>query len=136
MGIGLELINKVTKEGPGRVRVLAIDDNRKLLDVFVRVLQREGHDVLTTLSGEAGIALIDELKEEVDVVIIDSEMPGLSGVPLADELRKIAPVPVLFRAGISLRASCPKLPDNSLLLEFPTSAADLRAKVRRLTSAK
>lgn len=67
-------------------RILAIDD----LDVIVRSLQmglhRLGCPVITACSGEEGLALLAE--NEVDVVICDLGMPGMSGWQVGSEIKE------------------------------------------------
>ncbi|MGZ7041107.1 MAG: sigma-54-dependent transcriptional regulator [Thermoanaerobaculia bacterium] len=74
------------------MRVLIVDDEEVLRDVLDAVLRREGFDVLMAASGEQCLSILDT--EEVDLVILDMMLPGISGI---DTLR-------------SLRISNPNLP--------------------------
>jgi DNA-binding NtrC family response regulator len=66
------------------MRILIVDDEEVLRDVLDAVLRREGFDVLSAASGEEALSLLDT--EEVDLVILDVMLPGISGI---DTLRAI-----------------------------------------------
>jgi two-component system response regulator PilR (NtrC family) len=69
---------------PRSLRILIVDDEEVLRDVLEAVLRREGFEVLLAASGEEGLNVLD--KEEVDCVILDVMLPGISGI---DTLRAI-----------------------------------------------
>jgi DNA-binding NtrC family response regulator len=66
------------------MRVLIVDDEEVLRDVLQTLLAREGFDVLLASSGEESLSLLDT--EEIDLVILDIMLPGISGI---DTLRSI-----------------------------------------------
>jgi DNA-binding NtrC family response regulator len=66
------------------MRVLIVDDEEVLRDVLQTLLNREGFDVLLASSGEESLSLLDT--EEIDLVILDIMLPGISGI---DTLRSI-----------------------------------------------
>src|SRR6478672_5601869 len=68
----------------GNLRVMIVDDEEVLRDVLEVVLRREGFDVLLAASGEEALNFLDT--EEVDLVILDVMLPGISGI---DTLRAI-----------------------------------------------
>jgi DNA-binding HxlR family transcriptional regulator/DNA-binding NarL/FixJ family response regulator len=63
--------------------VLVADDDRRLADMHAEWLGRE-YDVRVTYGGEESIR---ELDDDVDLVVLDRRMPGLSGDELADWIR-------------------------------------------------
>ena len=66
------------------VRVLLIDDERLVLSSLRRLLARADFDVLACLSGAEGLALLE--KEEVDVIISDYQMPGMTGIEFLEQV--------------------------------------------------
>jgi DNA-binding NtrC family response regulator len=66
------------------MRILIVDDEEVLRDVLDAVLRREGFDVVSASSGEEALNLLDS--EDVDLVILDIMLPGISGI---DTLRAI-----------------------------------------------
>jgi DNA-binding NtrC family response regulator len=66
------------------MRILIVDDEEVLRDVLDVVLRREGFDIVSAASGEEALHLLET--EEVDLVILDVMLPGISGI---DTLRAI-----------------------------------------------
>jgi DNA-binding NtrC family response regulator len=66
------------------MRVLIVDDEEVLRDVLEVVLRREGFDIVSASTGEEALSMLDG--EEVDLVILDVMLPGISGI---DTLRAI-----------------------------------------------
>ncbi|HEV7765896.1 MAG TPA: sigma-54 dependent transcriptional regulator [Thermoanaerobaculia bacterium] len=66
------------------MRVLIVDDEEVLRDVLEVVLRREDFDVVSAASGEEALSMLDG--EEVDLIILDVMLPGISGI---DTLRAI-----------------------------------------------
>ena len=59
-----------------------------------------GFDVLTASSGEAALTLLEDGGPDVDLVILDITMPGLSGIETHARLRAGHPeLPVLLSSG-------------------------------------
>ena len=79
------------------MRVLVIDDERPALDELAFLLRRDPRirEVLTTDAATEAFRLLQEL--EVDAVFLDIQMPGLTGLELAQVLARFrAPPPVVF----------------------------------------
>ena len=67
------------------MRVLIVDDEEVLRDVLEVVLRREGFDVISASTGEEALSILDST-EEVDLIILDIMLPGISGI---DTLRSV-----------------------------------------------
>ena len=81
----------------GGSRVLAVDDSMTYLEEFREALARDGYDVITARSGEECLELLEV--QDVDCVVLDLVMPGLSGREVCERLRKDlrwAELPVLI----------------------------------------
>ncbi len=77
--------------------VLVIDDERPALDELAFLLRRDPRigEVLTTDSATDALRLLQDL--EVNAVFLDVQMPGLSGLDLAQVLARFrSPPPVVF----------------------------------------
>lgn len=80
--------------GKGQV-VLCVDDEAVGLKVRRILLERAGYQVLTASDGQAGIEVFRT--NEVDAVVLDYSMPGMSGGDVAKAMRRIKPnVPILL----------------------------------------
>jgi signal transduction histidine kinase len=65
-------------------QVLIIDDSRSIQLFVGELLQKAGYAVSSASDGESGLALIKS--SEPDVVLLDVEMPGMSGLQVLDQL--------------------------------------------------
>ncbi|WP_349369012.1 response regulator [Salinarimonas sp.] len=80
-------------------RVLVVDDDPLVLASVVDMLIDLGHTVLSASSGAEALARLDE-SGDVDLVLSDLAMPGMTGVELAERLRRRDPRPkVLLMTG-------------------------------------
>lgn len=66
-----------------RPTILFVDDERSLLDLL-RHWFGEGYDVRTAADGDAAL---DQLDASIDVVLLDRQMPGVSGDEVLDQIR-------------------------------------------------
>ncbi len=69
--------------------VLVVDDDAEMRATLEEVVARGGHAVRTAADGAAAVRVIAE--EAPDVVLLDINMPGLSGVDALPTLRALAP---------------------------------------------
>ncbi len=77
------------------MKILIIDDEEVLREVLETVLRREGFDVVTAASGEEGLSLLD--REEIDLIILDMMLPGMSGAEALRVIKETDPdIPVVI----------------------------------------
>ena len=69
--------------------VLCVDDDPAVLRSLHRLFREEPVEVLSTLKPELALKWIGE--HEVDVLLTDQRMPGMSGTSLVEEARKCSP---------------------------------------------
>ncbi len=74
----------------GPKRILAVDDSPTYLNELGDQLRDEGYDVVLAGSGEEAIELL--AVQQVDCILLDRMMPGLSG---ADTCRRIKSAPIV-----------------------------------------
>jgi DNA-binding LytR/AlgR family response regulator len=79
---------------PG-LRVLVVDDERPALDELAYLLAQDDRigEVLTSDSATDGLRILHE--SDVDVVFLDIQMPGLTGLELAQVLRRFRVPPAI-----------------------------------------
>lgn len=78
-----------------RAMILCIDDDGLGLEARKELLEISGYDVLTACSGQEGLRLF--ASHLVDAVIVDYQMPGMSGDRVASEMKRVKPhVPILM----------------------------------------
>jgi HD-like signal output (HDOD) protein/CheY-like chemotaxis protein len=71
--------------------VVFVDDEPSLLSGLRRMLRSMGVDWVTTFADDAQAALAIVRAGGVDVVVTDMRMPGISGVDLLHEVRRVSP---------------------------------------------
>ena len=69
-----------------KATVLCVDDEGNVLQALKRVLRGEPYEVLTALSGEEALGILES--KEPAVVISDHRMPGMSGVEFLARVRE------------------------------------------------
>lgn len=76
-------------------KVLVVEDDRELRELFSRVLSRHGYKTLEAGNGEEALAVLDS--EYIDVIISDIMMPVMDGYELVRSLREAnINIPVLM----------------------------------------
>jgi two-component system cell cycle sensor histidine kinase/response regulator CckA len=130
-----DAVNAESSKGDARATILLCEDEESVRRIVRVTLERQGYRVVATESAAAALAVFDAHECDVDLVISDVVMPGMSGTELVRELRARAPtLQVLLMSGY---ARPDALGDASFeidvpFLEKPFSARDLMDKVKEL----
>lgn len=118
----------------GRRLVLVADDDAGIRQLIVRQLQPLDCDVLEARDGEEAVRLA--LAHEPDLLILDIEMPGLSGYDVTREVRSRLPphVRVLVISGSAASDELSEALEVGAdgYLRKPFGGAELREAVREL----
>ena len=59
--------------------ILVVDDDDYILQAVYVALESYGYSVLLANSGAAAIQIFEEQSEQIDLVLLDMLMPGMSG---------------------------------------------------------
>lgn len=68
------------------LKILVVDDNKKISDVLKQVLEIEGHECTVASSGRNGLTIMRQQK--FDAVFLDLAMQEFSGMDVIDSLEK------------------------------------------------
>lgn len=82
----------------GKYCILIADDEREIRDILGLLLAGEGYGVLTAENGREALALASA---EVDLYLLDVNMPELSGFMAGAEIRKQFDAPIIFLTAYS-----------------------------------
>ncbi len=82
----------------GKKCILVADDEKEIRDVLSLLLTGEGYCVMCA---EDGQAVLDMADGDVDLFILDVNMPRLSGFMAGAELRKRSETPIIFLTAYS-----------------------------------
>ena len=75
--------------------ILIVDDEKNYLVVLEALLGAEGYEIMTALDGRAALATVREA--DLDLVITDMKMPGMSGMELLEACKNLKPdLPVIM----------------------------------------
>ena len=111
--------------------ILIVEDDPDIRDGVRILLAGEGYHIL---EAENGLRALELFNPEVDLVILDIMMPGMSGLRVCEELRKTSAVPILFLTAKSQESD--KLlgltAGGDDYLAKPFSFAELSARVKAL----
>ncbi len=101
-----------------RTRILAVDDEPKILEVLVSYLESKGFRVFTALSGYEALEIMD--RENISLVILDLMLPDMPGEEICRMIRRKSRVPVIMLTA--------KVEENDLLQGFGSGADDYVTK--------
>ena len=76
------------RKAPERT-LLVVDDEENVLHAIRRLLRSEGYRILVATGGEEALDLL--AKNDVDVILSDQRMPGMTGTELLQRVRKMYP---------------------------------------------
>ena len=122
------------------MRILLIDDDPLVLRSLRDALELEGHDVVTSEGGQAGIdefAGALEGGKPIDIVITDLGMPYVDGRKVAARIHQLDPqVPVVMLTGWGHRLiATDDIPEHvARVLSKPPKMPELRAVLAELTA--
>ena len=82
----------------GKKLIAIADDEKEIRDIVSLLLKGEGYDVLVA---EDGQSMVDQISPDIDLYILDVNMPGCSGIMTAAEIRKYYDTPIIFLTAYS-----------------------------------
>jgi two-component system cell cycle sensor histidine kinase/response regulator CckA len=117
----------------GHETVLLVEDEESVRGLLAHMLHNRGYRVLQAASGAEALPVFETHAAEIDLVLTDIVMPGMSGLELAGRLRRMRPeTPIVFMSGYSgdvLTRTGP-LPEGMSFLPKPLRPDVLVAKLR------
>jgi CheY-like chemotaxis protein len=84
----------------GTETILLVEDDALVRSLAVRVLHQQGYQLLEAANGHEALGFIQQYGEEIQLLISDLVLPGISGKALAEQLQAVYPqLKVLFISG-------------------------------------
>jgi len=84
------------------MKVLAVDDEAKILETIELYLQKEGFSTLTAANGKDALAKFRQFKP--DIIVLDLMLPDISGEEICKTIRGESTVPVIMLTAKSSEA--------------------------------
>jgi PAS domain S-box-containing protein len=120
------------EDGRGR-RVLVVEDNIEVGRFSTQLLQDVGYETTWAANATEALKLLVEDATRFDVVFSDVVMPGMSGVELGREIRRLYPnLPVVLTSGYS-HVLAEEGTHGFELLHKPYAVEDVSRVLRRVT---
>ena len=133
---------KTTKKVPltgGTERILFVDDEESLVEMWQEVLEGLGYKVIGKTSSSDALACFQEQPDHFDLVITDQTMAHMTGFRLAKKLLQIRPtIPIILCTGFSDTIT-PEQAKASGIREYlmkPLSIQELSQAIRRVVKTK
>ncbi len=83
---------------PTPMRILLVDDEALTRDFYGDLLAERGFELYAATSGEEGLEILQ--RQEVDALVLDIVMPGMSGLEMLERVRQKDPdLPVIILTG-------------------------------------
>lgn len=119
----------------GSGTILLVDDEELILDVGREMLNKIGYSVLTASNGKEAVEIYNTLEEEIDLVIIDMIMPGISGKEAFGKIIEINPeAQVLLSSGYSMNGKAEELMQKGCrgFIQKPFNILELSKKIHEI----
>jgi signal transduction histidine kinase/CheY-like chemotaxis protein len=116
-----------------RHRILVVDDDLNIQEIFRRALEPEGHEVRLAEDGESALRMAKEASP--NVIILDLLLPKMTGDEVLKRIRQdpaTADIPVIITSIISLDDELHPL--VSAFLPKPVELAELTATVKEVAT--
>ena len=117
----------------GSERVLMVDDEEVLSEIVRDMLEEMGYTVTSMTDGAGALELFTRQPERYDIILTDVTMPGMTGIRLASECRRIrSDIPIILWSGNKSHVSGEEMRTAGIsqLLQKPVKQADLGAAIR------
>lgn len=118
-------------------KILIIDDEEMICELWGSWLRKNGFEVLTASEGKEGYELAE--KEQPDLLMIDVLMPGMDGLQLSRKIRtnsSLSHIPIVLISGIyrdqAFKLQARQVADD--FIEKPSSPVEVLARLKKILS--
>ena len=123
----------------GNESILFVDDDKSLVHLGKRMLERFGYKVMTKTSSTEALEIFCSEPDKFDLVITDQTMPDMTGMEFAGELLYIRPdIPIILMTGFSETVT-PEIAKEMGIRKYimkPVILHDLAKAVRQVLNSK
>jgi CheY-like chemotaxis protein len=75
-------------------RILVVDDDISVRDLFQTVFVDAGYEVVLAEGGEEALSILQ--KQDINVIFLDLKLFGMNGIELCRQIRKFKPVSLIY----------------------------------------
>jgi CheY-like chemotaxis protein len=121
------------------MRILLVDDYPDALEMWDLYLRMAGYEVFTAETGPRALELAEQVRP--DVIVMDLELPGMTGLEAARHLRSravTAAIPLIAATGYSHAAQLDAAEHVGFeaILVKPCDPVVLRSEIERVTTRR
>ncbi len=119
----------------GKGTILVIDDEKIIREMLKDVLETLGYEPLFARDGKDGIEKFEEFSEEIDLVIIDMNMPEYNGETVLKKIREKKPdIKAIFISGFGLNGMLKEITQEGIaeFLHKPFTLGELSEVLDKL----
>ncbi len=103
------------------MKLLVVDDDVIILQAMKSFLSKEGFEVISTADAQEALKIIEEQKNELDLVVSDIMMPFMSGIELLTAIKEInKDIPIVIVSALDQR--------EVIMMSFQLGAEDFVKK--------
>ncbi len=116
-----------------RAAVLLIEDDDAYRSSLALLLDTNGYHVVAAEDGPTAIEAFGDVRNQIELVILDVVLPGMSGLQTFHELQRIDPdVPIVLMSGYEENRACESFPEFGVagFIGKPTDTQNLKSVVR------
>src|SRR3989339_91968 len=124
-------------ENKARGTILIVDDEPDVVFFISKVCQPQGYHTITASSGLEAIKYLEQLKEKIDLVLLDLRMPGMGGIEVLKSIRKHQPelAVIVLTALHEKKDECERIGVEAFMKK-PYSLEDLYSQIERVAEKK
>ena len=112
--------------------ILIVDDEEVLQDVLTALVREEGHEAIVARTGEEALTILE--REEIDLVLLDLMLPGISGMEVMKHVREQDPdlVVVVITAFSSIEGAIDAMKQGAFhYIPKPFKNEEVRLTIRK-----
>lgn len=120
-----------------KIKVLLVDDEQQFVETLAQRLETRGFVVDTALDGDRCLAIL--MDKDMDVVVLDVQMPGRSGIDTLKEIKKLRPLSevIMLTGHATVETAIEGMKQGAYdYLMKPTEIDDLVAKITKAHARK
>jgi two-component system, cell cycle sensor histidine kinase and response regulator CckA len=122
-------------EGSNSQTIMVVEDESVVLELITNILKTNGYEVVTARNGAEALLVAGSREGNIDLVLTDIVMPGMSGGEMVQQLLEMQPgIRVLYMSGYTKYTILGQgtLESVNSFIWKPFSPADLLSKIRVL----
>ena len=113
-------------------KLLLVDDETNILNALNRALRRDGYQIITATCAEEALEILG--REEIEVIVSDQRMPGMTGTELLSKVKEMYPeiVRIVLSGYTDLDAITNAINEGAIykFLTKPWNDEELRTQIR------